>query len=189
MVHVRHTWWVKMLPRLSWAYVQPKNKSKRTHSDCTVSVNKSICYNNFFWLAPLDPQNVYCLLRGTAVISPRFWYLLHGWNWIVYVQQSPHFYECTNTSQTSIPCLGACYIEVYSRCFKADPLVNQIVRSVAWMAVDYLLQTILETTLNCYWTLLSAHILFWNLGGSSLETGTQIFSTPTTMQVWVLFGN
>ena len=103
-----------MFPIPSLAYLQPKNQVKRTHSGLTVAVNASICYNELFWLASLDPQNVYRPLCGPAVIFFQFWYFLPGWKCIVYMQQSTHVYECTHTPQTRIPCLGACYIEVYS---------------------------------------------------------------------------
>ena len=48
--------------------LNPKNQAKRAHSGHTLAVNTSICYNDFFWLALLDPQNVYRILRGTAVL-------------------------------------------------------------------------------------------------------------------------
>ena len=121
LVILRHAWWVKFFPRPSWYYVQPTNQSKRTHIGHTVGVNTSICYNELFWLAPLDPQHLYRLLRGPAVLFFQSWYLLHGWKWIVYVQQSAHVCECTHTPQTIITCLGACYIEVYfSHIYSSD---------------------------------------------------------------------
>ena len=53
-------------------FVQPKNQAKPTHSGRIVAVKSSICYNELFWLAPLDPKILYRLLRDPAVLFFQF---------------------------------------------------------------------------------------------------------------------
>ena len=50
-----------------------QNQAKRIHSDRTLAINASIFFNEALWLAPLDPQNVYRLLRGPAVLFSNFY--------------------------------------------------------------------------------------------------------------------
>ena len=42
------------------------------------------------------------------------------------MQKSAHLYEYTHTPQTSIPCLGACYIEFYSNILKIVYLFDKV---------------------------------------------------------------
>ena len=56
VVHLRHASWVKMLPRLSWAYVQPKTQAKWNHSGRTVAVTQASVIMNFFGLRRWTPK-------------------------------------------------------------------------------------------------------------------------------------